>query len=106
MIKLKKGVDINNTCPEMFEAMIVVRDILAMWGLDCVITSGQDGTHGKGSLHPTGKALDFRTRDWPKKEAKEIERRIRADLTLFGRYYDIVMESDHLHIEWDKKQGG
>lgn len=28
-----------------------------------VITSGKDGTHGLGSLHPHGRAVDLRTRD-------------------------------------------
>jgi hypothetical protein len=105
MLKLKKGVDINNTCGEMFDAAIVVNEVLSIHGIkECWITSGQDGKHGVGSLHGKGKALDFRTRDWPPKKVKAIVSLIEGDLKLTGAWYDVVLESDHLHIEWDKKK--
>lgn len=34
-----------------------------LFGLPLVITSGKDGQHAPGSLHPEGRALDFRTHD-------------------------------------------
>lgn len=34
-----------------------------IFGFPLVITSGKDGQHTAGSLHPEGRALDFRTHD-------------------------------------------
>lgn len=40
-----------------------------LFGEPLVITSGKDGEHVAGSLHPEGRALDFRTHD---KSAEEM----------------------------------
>ena len=62
-----------------------------------LVTSGNDSVHMEGSLHYQDRALDFRTRDLTRDEvtqwAGEIERRLGPD-------YDVVIESDHLHVEY------
>ena len=64
-----------------------------------LVTSGNYSQHMEGSLHYQDKALDFRTRDLTKDQvvqwAGEIQRRLGPD-------YDVVIESDHLHVEFQK----
>lgn len=60
------------------------------------VTYVRSGQHMDGSLHPVGDALDIRTRDWA--ERRPIVYDIRA---LLPSIYDIVLEPDHLHIEYD-----
>lgn len=70
-------------------------------GYEVVITSACDGTHSAGSLHYEGKALDLRcsvawgfsTADCQAIEAMMAER--------LGTGYDVVLESTHLHVEYD-----
>lgn len=69
-------------------------------GKELVVTSGIDGTHGPGSMHPFAKALDFRTNFFAYREigvvAKDLQNKLGPD-------YDVVVEKDHLHIEYDPK---
>lgn len=67
---------------------------------EIVITSGLDGKHGAKSLHYTGNAFDIRT--WIYTEA-EIEQLMKDIKELLGKDYDVVLESDHIHIEYDPK---
>ncbi len=70
-------------------------------GVDLVVTSALDGKHSRRSLHYVGLALDLRTRDFAKGEAsiaaKFLQRRL-------GRQYDVVLERDHIHVEYDPKE--
>jgi len=103
MLRLKKGVIVNHlTAPEMWLAAYVVDRILQHnYSVPyTTITSGLDGVHGKGSLHPKGKALDFRTNDWPQGKAEWITAEI---IKALGKQYDVVYEGDHLHVEFDPK---
>jgi hypothetical protein len=65
---------------------------------DTVVTSGNDSHHMKGSRHYSDQALDLRTRDLTPAQiqawAVEIRRRL-------GAGYDVVVESDHIHVEHD-----
>jgi hypothetical protein len=80
-------------------AAVNARNALDLPG-DTIITSGNDKTHKRGSLHYRDRALDFRTRDLSAADAqrwaKEVKRRL-------GRNFDVVVEGDHLHIEHDPK---
>lgn len=96
----------------------LIRTAPAMQGDVIVITSAADGTHGLNSLHPKGFAFDVRiygTREGAVKspfvpgmmlatmqraEATGWVGRLRAEL---GRDYDVVLESDHIHVEYDPK---
>lgn len=101
MLRLKKGVIVDHrTAPEMWLAAFVVDRILRNnYSVPyTTITSGLDGVHGKGSLHPKGKAFDFRTNDWPAGKHEQITTEIRKAL---GPQYDVVYEGDHCHIEWE-----
>jgi len=100
MIMLKDGVNLNGTQAEAFEILVAARAAFEEYGADCWVTSGQDGKHGEDSLHGAGYALDFRTRHVSKVVAEKVVDKMRKVL---GKDYDIVLEKDHIHGEWDKK---
>lgn len=87
-------------------ALDVVRMLWHKKGHDTVtVTSLADGQHSSGSLHyslPT-KAMDIRTRDLPGgsdgHEARNIAMLLGLMLPPLG--FDVVFESDHIHIEYD-----
>lgn len=96
MYSLKTFVSVLMT-PELEKAVQVVDTLLHAYGLHAVITSGNDGYHSRpGSLHYRNAALDFRTNDWP--DVHEYVVRIRG---LLGPKYDVVVEPNHLHIEYE-----
>jgi hypothetical protein len=64
-------------------------------GLEPTCTSGNDGKHGVRSLHYADRALDLRF--WDVLEV--VAQRLRAHLP---EYYDVIVESDHVHVEADR----
>ena len=68
---------------------------------DMLVTSGNDSRHMPGSKHYTDEALDFRTKTLTKTQRQALTDTVRRRL---GRHYDVILESDHLHIEWDPEE--
>lgn len=103
-IRVKPGATMNGVEPEM---MFVVQVACRIWqqiGVpDLVITSGTDGSHSRGSLHYVGYALDFRRRNFP--NDREVERAASMLRTCLGAEYDVVVESTHIHVEFQPKSG-
>jgi hypothetical protein len=64
------------------------------------VTSGFEGSHSEGSLHYSGLAEDYRIRDVNPSELAEMVGKVRARL---GSLYDVVLEADHLHVEYDPR---
>ena len=93
-MKFKDGVDWTNIHPQIVQKMDGVDAIYRGFGVEAVITSGRDGKHGIGSLHYEGKAFDLRT--W--NVIEEVARQLRMYL---GPDFDVVVESDHIHVEFD-----
>jgi len=56
-----------------------------------------------GSLHAKGQAADIRTRDIDDVHKKALYARCLA--TLFPLGFDVILEADHMHIEYDPKPG-
>jgi len=84
--------------PRIEAALPLIEEVYKEFGeSELVITSGRDGVHMEGSLHYEGKAMDIRF--WTVLE--ELTKRIKAKL---GVGYDVLLEKDHIHIEWDPKQ--
>lgn len=65
-----------------------------------VITSTTKGKHSKNSLHYKGLAFDVRISDKTKKETNSFLNLLKFH---FDRTLDIVLEKDHIHIEYDPK---
>lgn len=98
-IKLKDGVNFNGLHRMMIFAL---NTIIPYWPeAFLTITSGLDGQHKKNSLHASGKAIDIRTKDFPKTtDINDLRNLLQSAL---GNAYDVVRESDHIHIEYDPK---
>ena len=81
-------------------AFIKVEMVYKDIGAPCILTSGMDGTHSEGSLHYRGLAWDFRI--WNVKDVPDLVKRLKKALD--PMYYDVVLEGDHIHLEYDPKQ--
>lgn len=97
---IKHGVDVRGLQPEMLLAIQESREIYRAFGVAFVITSVKDGQHMPGSLHFTGQAVDVRTRHLHTDSRALVAEAINRAL---GTQYDVVLESDHIHIEFDPK---
>jgi len=90
------------TAPELFGDVVVV-------------TSCNDGRHKAGSKHYTDQAVDVRVYGMrrgailvPSGQAHEAQallagRWAKALAAVLGQHYDVVLESDHIHVEHDPK---
>lgn len=79
-------------------AMPIIFEVYRDFDVSPVITSGMEGKHSSGSLHYAGLAFDFRTRHVKPDSRFELAARLQAEL---GEEFDVVLEADHIHIEWD-----
>lgn len=99
---IKSGVDLRGLKPQMAIAYTILYGIFHRHvSLPCVITSASDGTHGPNSLHYNGLALDIRTRHVMETMLPLIHRDAKNEL---GEQFDVVLEADHLHVEYDVKE--
>jgi len=94
---LKAGVDIGQLRPEIRRKLEQIRGMLRENGLELIITSTYEGTHGAGSLHYANLAVDIRV---PKTDLNHWRDRLARCLP---KDYDVVAENDHIHIEYDPK---
>ncbi|HZV07171.1 MAG TPA: hypothetical protein VE999_18965 [Gemmataceae bacterium] len=101
MLLLKPGVRVAGLRPEILIAIIAAERVCADMGVDCVITACVDGVHQAGSLHYCGLAVDLRSRDFRPGNADKAIARLKQCL---GTDYDVVLETDHIHIEFQQKQ--
>ena len=74
------------------------------------ITSAKDGKHMKGSKHhwepdndKPSDAVDLRTKDLTKQETEELSEALATRLNgpKQRKPYDVVVEVDHIHVEYD-----
>lgn len=96
------SVSIFGVRPELVLACTIVDQVFKEAGTELVITACTERTtkHMKGSAHYNGCAFDARTRDLTVKLQNWVadESRIRL-----GGEFDVVLESDHLHVEYQPK---
>lgn len=93
MLKVKRGVK-----PKILviAAAAINAAIDKEW--DVVITSGNDSTHMVGSKHYSWEALDLRTFNIPPAELSPYITRLQDRL---GPDYQVILEKDHIHVEYD-----
>ena len=102
-MKIKEGARVFGISTEVLLAVMVANDVWKELGVSkgIVITSCLDGKHKIGSKHYTGHAIDIRTWNLPDPAHGLIAQNLLKDY--LGPDYDIVLESDHLHVEFDPK---
>ena len=100
ILQLKEGVIVrgNKYINKILEA---VQLVYAKHEWNMVVTSGNDSTHSVGSYHGQDRALDIRFWDIPAEHRRGVADEITA---LLPGYYDVVMETDHYHIEADAQK--
>lgn len=101
MPRFKKGVEFDSMHSALLAILPEVDEIfLKRAGRRAIITSAREGKHKVGSKHYQGRAIDLRTRDLTGPTVQEIV----ADLKRrFDDFFDIVLESTHIHLEYDPK---
>ena len=101
MLAIKPGVDIFGMRPELLLGIFIAERIWAAFGVELVLTSVRDGKHSETSLHYAGCAADFRTNGIDPDILKEIVRQLKEKL---GRDFDVIVEADHIHIEYQPRR--
>jgi hypothetical protein len=103
MIKLKKGVDLHILSPQAVLGMSIVDGVYGEFlEKECWITSVADGKHSRKSLHRLGMAFDVRL---PSGVVSMYKTVVSAAKEALGEDFDVVLEEDHIHVEWDPKGG-
>ncbi len=100
-MRFKEGVRPRGMRPEIGLALQIAYHVYNKQNKELVITSLNDGNHGWGSLHYQGSAVDLRTRHLTTPEKRVILAEIKTGL---GVDYDVILEKDHLHIEFQPKE--
>ena len=107
---VKEGVQLDGLEPVMVPAVQAANHAaLTLTGDPATITSGLDGEHGTGSLHFEGLALDIRRLDRHVDnfggvhflDAELAERQARTIRASLSPDFDVVLEANHVHIEYD-----
>jgi hypothetical protein len=70
-------------------------------GKEMIVTAVFDGMHMDGSKHYSGDAFDVRKWNYTMEQLSSFISNLRDNL---GTDYDIVIESTHIHIEYDPKK--
>lgn len=98
---LKEGVNVHGISTELLLGLTVAATVYDQYGEELVVTSLNDSRHSRTSLHYSGNAADLRTnyfdRETQLKVVAEIKRRLGPD-------YDVVLEKDHIHLEYQPKR--
>lgn len=104
-MEIKPGVSVRGIQPEMLLALMIADEKLKGHNYVRMLTSGTEGEHGPGSLHYVGLAVDLRTSTGgiTRTSARMLTAEIRRALGGDNSEYDVVCESNHIHIEYQPK---
>jgi hypothetical protein len=106
---LKDGVHVNGAHFDkvMVRIIDVARETAPMLEKGTVwITSANDSKHMAGSLHFNNRAFDIRIKNIIAGMAFPLAARGWAERmqVALGDDYDVVLEDDHIHVEYDPKE--
>ena len=102
-MKFKKGVNPFGIRPELMIGLFVVDNIYKNFGPELVVTSLNDSKHSKTSLHYSGQAADLRTHYFTGSSQVALVADAIRDALGRNPDYDVVIESDHIHFEYQPK---
>lgn len=99
IVSIKPGVRVRGLSNEILLAIMIAESVYRETEQSMVVTSLTDGKHSANSRHYTGDAVDLRL-PMPTTKLQIVSRLIAA----LGVDYDVVLENDHIHIEYDPKR--
>ena len=99
MLRFKDGVSVTFT-PQVNRILEAAEYSFQAHGYSCVCTAGTDGKHMEGSLHYKALAVDLRSRHVAAEMLPKIVSELKERL---GKDYDVIIEGDHVHAEFDPK---
>lgn len=100
----KVGVNLTGVREPIWYALGVFEAVYKAHGAKLVVTSLTDGVHPDvKNIHGNGFAADLRTNTLHPDELTAILSE--AKVILFELGFDIVLEKDHIHVEFDPKPG-
>lgn len=94
-------VNSNGIRPELVLALVIADQVYNDNGKNLVITSLNDSQHSKTSLHYSGAAADLRINYFTKSQSMKVVRDLRTRL---NADYDVVLEENHIHLEFQPKR--
>ena len=102
MYYIPKGASIRGLRPEILHACDIVGEVFQSEGFKAELSPNGEagGTHGVGSLHYVFLACDFRTYMVPVERRSYLISKIKE---ILGDEYDVILEKDHIHIEFQPK---
>lgn len=103
MISIKPGVDVKGLGPEVLLGAMILSGVFWRHSIPTMITSCRDGKHKEGSKHYIGDALDIRLPSRFNNTANIDLKLLAEGREALGEQYDLVLEADHLHLEFDPK---
>jgi hypothetical protein len=110
-VKVKNGVKFEEFRPCVVTLIETLGEVANEINKDIWITSANDGKHKNGSKHYSNEALDIRIKNLSSEESWIVHKRLSGlnDLVdynnepFYKNCYDVVLESDHIHVEYDPK---
>lgn len=99
IVSIKPGVRVRGLSNEILLALLIAESVYRETEPSMTITSLSDGRHSIGSLHHSGDAVDLRL-PMPV-TCGQIVSQLK---TALGADYDVILEPDHIHIEYDPKR--
>ena len=104
-MKLKRGVNVEGVQPPIWFALGVACVLYQTEAsAPLIVTSLKDSHESRPkSLHNKGLGADLRTKHVSAMKVGVIAQKLHEQLDRLG--FDVVLEPDHIHIEYDPKQG-
>lgn len=99
-MRIKSGAKLLGITPQIIIGASVADELYREMGFDMRITCGTDGKHMTGSAHYEGNAIDLGVIGLSTAQVITVVKELKARL---GPEFDVVNESDHIHVEWDPK---
>ena len=99
---IKHGASVMGVKPETVIGIIVANSVYRQHGVNMVMTCGTDSKHSKNSLHYCGLAFDIRINGIPGYKIEKIVHDLTESL---GDEFDVVLERNHIHVEYQPEKG-
>lgn len=105
-VMIKESANLTGLNTQIIVAIGEVREVYTAHKAELTITSGRDFVAGRteNSKHPQGDAVDFRLIEWPNGPGEESRQIVREIKVRLGRNFDVVLKTNHIHLEFDVRK--